>query len=493
MAGAKGLHDVVRCLLALGLLASTAAAVDVPAGPMPSIDGVVERAEWKGAVEIENEAGVARLKIAGRVLCLGLEIRRPYGGERIDLLVAERDGKNWSWHALHPACTIPPRSLFPVAPVLVRRASFSMRDRSAIDPPRACIFRARVYEHERSWSAELAVSLQALDVSPHKQIGFQLNVLHPAGDRGVLQFLPGGQDPQTWAPLVARWPQADEPFMTKDENTRRALELRIFKELLDIWTKSEIRDPVLGAALDKKKSNARIEALHDQLTACVAADPFDFFARVNLVHFLRRANRLEEAGAAFAALQKQFPQARSNWAIVNANRALLFAQARFDEALRLPLPREEGSDDIVNAWDEERAVRHLEGRDLPRVAFETTKGRIVVLLYAQDVPRSVAHLLALVDAGHYAGASFHEVTGAVGAWAKPAKPCDKKLALEESRRRAWRGTVAFIWKDGSAGAELRFLTGHGGEPAVGRVVEGMEFVDALEAGDRIESARVSRP
>jgi len=480
--------------LALLLLASTAAAVDVPAGPMPKIDGEVTEAEWQGARKLVNQAGTARLQVAGRVLCIGLEMRQAYAGERIDLLVAEAKGKNWSWHSLHPACTIPPESVFPIAPVLVRHASYSTRDKATIDPPRACLFRTRVYEQEQSWSAEIAVALQALDVSPFKRVVFQLNVLHPAGNRGpVVQFVPGGQDPQTWTPLEARWPQVDEPFMTRAEDLRRKLEVRVFKELLDVWTRREVRDPVLGAALDGKKSNEKIRTLRDQLEACVDADPRDFFARVNLVHFLRRANRLEEAEAALAALEKQFPLARSTWAVANATRALLFARGRFDEALRLPLPVQEGAREIVDAWDGEAASRHLEAPELPRIAFETTKGRIVVVLYAKDAPRATAHLLALVEAGHYAGASFEEVTGAAGAQAKAKKPPAKRLPLEESKRRAWRGALAFVWEGGSAGADLRFATGHGSEGAVGRVTEGMEFVDALEAGDRIDSAKVLRP
>jgi peptidyl-prolyl cis-trans isomerase B (cyclophilin B) len=479
--------------LALLLLAATAAAVDVPAGPMPRIDGEVADAEWHGASKLETPAGTARLRVAGRVLCIAIEMRRPYGGERIDLHVADQR-QNWSWHSLHPACTIPPRSLFPIAPVLVRRGSFTRSDKAPIDPPRACLFRARVYEEESSWSAEVAVALQALGVSPLGRIVFQLAVRHPAGEKGIVHFVPGGEDPRTWPPLVAGWPQIEEPFMTREEDARRTLELGIFKERLDAWTQREIRKPVLGAALDKQKNNRKIQALRGQLMACVEADPGDFFARVNLVHFLRRANRLEEAEAAATALEKQFPFARSDWAVVNARRALLFARGRFAEGLKLPLPNRDApaAKELVEAWDEEAAARLLEGPDLPRVAFETTKGRIVVALFEKDAPRSVAHLLELVKAGHYAGASFADVTGSAGARAK-AKPPAKRLPHEKSRRRAWRGTLAFVWENGSAGADLRFLTGHGRDAAVGRVIEGMEFVDALEAGDRIESARVARP
>jgi peptidyl-prolyl cis-trans isomerase B (cyclophilin B) len=226
----------------------------------------------------------------------------------------------------------------------------------------------------------------------------------------------------------------------------------------------------------------------------VEADPGDFFARVNLVHLLRRANLLDDAETAAAALEKQFPLGMSGPAVAGVRRPLLFARGRFAEGLRLSADRDEPTArELLDAWDDEAAARMLEAPDLPRVAFQTTKGRVVVALYAKDAPQTVARLLELVAAGHYTDASFDEVTGGVGARAAAAKPVEKRLPREKNERRAWRGTLAFVWEDGSTGGNLGFLTGHGGDSAIGRVVEGMEFVDALEAGDRIESAKVSRP
>lgn len=480
----------LRCApLGVLLFVCTAAAVDVPAGPLPQIDGVVTDAEWHGATRLQAKTGTARMRIAGRVLCIAIEMRQPYRGERIDFHVADLR-RNWSWHSFHPACTVPPQNLYPIAPVLVRRGSYARRVGATFDPPRACLFRARVYENEQSWSAEIAVALQALDVSPFARIVFQLTVRHPATEKGAVPFVPGAVDPGSWPPLVARWPQVEEPFMTREEDTRRTLELQIFQEFLDAWTKKEVRKPVFGAVLDKRKNNRKIEALRQKLVACVDADPRDFFARFNLVHLLRRANRLDDAEAAAAALEKQFPRAPT----ANVRRPLLFARERFAEGLRLSAEGDApAAQELVEAWDEEAAARLLEGPDLPRVAFQTTKGRVVVVLYARDAPQSVARLLELVAAGHYTNASFDEVTGSVDARARAAEPAAQRLPRERCRRRCWRGTLAFVWEDGSSGGDLRFLTGHGGDTAVGRVVEGMEFVDALEAGDRIESAKVTRP
>jgi cyclophilin family peptidyl-prolyl cis-trans isomerase len=47
----------------------------------------------------------------------------------------------------------------------------------------------------------------------------------------------------------------------------------------------------------------------------------------------------------------------------------------------------------------------------PRVAFETSMGRIVFELYPDKAPRTVANFLAYVEDGHYNGTIFHRVIG----------------------------------------------------------------------------------
>ena len=56
----------MRPLLALLLAAGPAAALDVPTGPMPKIDGILEKEEWAGALALRAGSGVLRLKVAQR-------------------------------------------------------------------------------------------------------------------------------------------------------------------------------------------------------------------------------------------------------------------------------------------------------------------------------------------------------------------------------------------------------------------------------------------
>ncbi|WP_188151592.1 peptidylprolyl isomerase [Teredinibacter waterburyi] len=47
--------------------------------------------------------------------------------------------------------------------------------------------------------------------------------------------------------------------------------------------------------------------------------------------------------------------------------------------------------------------------DLPKVVFETDLGKMVIELYPEKAPKTVANFLAYVDAGFYNGTIFHRV------------------------------------------------------------------------------------
>lgn len=471
----------LRVALLLLTIPALAGAVDVPQGEQPKVDGVVEDAEWKGAARLAAGDGEAFLLASGRVLCIGIRVKRPYAGERIDLQAADEAGKNYSSHSFHPACTVPPVSLYPLAPVFVRRASYALRQQAPVAPPASCLFRARVYTDADSWSAEIAVALEGLEVSPVTPIVFTLDVLHPAGETRPIPFAPPrGEALKDWQHLVATWPEGAPSFLTPEEDSNRAFELSLSLETLAIVMQQDPESTPVADAVQARKSTKRIDALLAGLDACVARDPLDFFALATRASLLRRANRLEDAWKAEEEIWRHEP-GRPSHLFSGLRRMMLISDLKFEEAAAMPLPGRDRITVLAEAWAREVAAR---GRDkgLPRVAFDTNRGRVVVEIFDRDAPKAAARLLALVGKGAFTDAVFDEVTGAAFARATP-KPALR--SEPEGTRRAWRGTISFA----DSGA-LRFHTGTDTAPAVGRIVEGMDAVDALDAMDRIKSAEI---
>ncbi len=63
------------------------------------------------------------------------------------------------------------------------------------------------------------------------------------------------------------------------------------------------------------------------------------------------------------------------------------------------------------AWAKEQKLRAAEGKagDLPTVKLETSKGDIVVVLFENEAPNTVANFVNLVEKGFYDGLAFHRV------------------------------------------------------------------------------------
>jgi peptidyl-prolyl cis-trans isomerase B (cyclophilin B) len=139
--------------------------------------------------------------------------------------------------------------------------------------------------------------------------------------------------------------------------------------------------------------------------------------------------------------------------------------------------------------------------DNPRVEMDTTKGKIILELYADKAPKTVKNFLAYVDAGFYDGTIFHRVIpnfmiqgGGLTADMKQKKtraPIDNEAT---NGLRNERGTIAMARTSNPHSATAQFfintknndfLNHKGKSPqgwgyaVFGRVVEGMVVVDAI--------------
>jgi len=137
----------------------------------------------------------------------------------------------------------------------------------------------------------------------------------------------------------------------------------------------------------------------------------------------------------------------------------------------------------------------------PRVALETSKGRIVLELDAAHAPKTVENFLAYVRAGHYDGTIFHRVIdgfmvqGGGFTAEMQQKPTRPPVANEaDNGLKNLRGTVAMARTMDPHSASAQFFVNTvdnsfldhtakspqgWGYAVFGRVVEGMEVVDAI--------------
>jgi cyclophilin family peptidyl-prolyl cis-trans isomerase len=147
-------------------------------------------------------------------------------------------------------------------------------------------------------------------------------------------------------------------------------------------------------------------------------------------------------------------------------------------------------------WSKESAIRAAEQKadDLPRVKLTTTKGEIVIELFENEAPQTVANFLTLVKQGFYNGSPFHRVLPTFMAQGG-AKTEDGQggpgytircECYKPDYRRHFRGTLSMAHAGRDTGNSQFFLTFiptahlNGRHTAFGRVIEGMEVLGDLQ-------------
>ena len=66
---------------------------------------------------------------------------------------------------------------------------------------------------------------------------------------------------------------------------------------------------------------------------------------------------------------------------------------------------------LINKWQQEKKLRQQEAEadDLPRVKLQLSSGDVVVELFENEAPETVANFIELVESGFYDGSLFHPV------------------------------------------------------------------------------------
>ncbi len=155
-------------------------------------------------------------------------------------------------------------------------------------------------------------------------------------------------------------------------------------------------------------------------------------------------------------------------------------------------PRPEEYPDV-----EPPAATDISPTDYARI--ETTMGPIVIALYGNETPNTVHNFIEYAGSGYYSGTIFHRVIkgfviqgGGFHPDMTPKEPTRSPIELEtHPRLRNERGTVAMARTSDPDSATSQFYinldnntdldpsSGNPGYAVFGRVVRGMEIVDAI--------------
>ena len=139
-------------------------------------------------------------------------------------------------------------------------------------------------------------------------------------------------------------------------------------------------------------------------------------------------------------------------------------------------------------------------QDLPRVKLETTDGNVIIELFENEAPNTVANFIKLTKEGYYDGLEFFQVVPSLyartGCKANDGTthPGYRIRNEFENGRSHFAGTVV-MQNDGENTAGSQFIILHRPDPnlkekvvSFGRVIEGLDIVYGFKTVNRIRHA-----
>lgn len=154
-----------------------------------------------------------------------------------------------------------------------------------------------------------------------------------------------------------------------------------------------------------------------------------------------------------------------------------------------------------------------EAKQLPIVEFKTTRGDVVIELFEDEAPNTVANFISLIEKKYYDGLKFHRVIpdfmaqggcpntreGAVGmpGTGGPGYAIKCECARPDARMH-FAGALSMAHAGKDTGGSQFFLTHlptphlNGVHTVFGRVTKGLDVVRAMQVNDQIVEAKVVR-
>ena len=198
---------------------------------------------------------------------------------------------------------------------------------------------------------------------------------------------------------------------------------------------------------------------------------------------------------------------------MNLSRQISFTlalAALFAVGISIPLVAEDKPADAKKeAAKDETKKEEKEKKDdkkLPQVLLKTNKGEILLELYEDEAPNTVANFISLVEDDFYNGLKFHRVIA--GFMAQGGDPTGtggggpgyniKCECTRKDHRKHDRGVISMAHAGPDTGGSQFFITFEktphldGKHTVFGKVIKGMDVVDKIKQGDVIEKATVKQ-
>jgi cyclophilin family peptidyl-prolyl cis-trans isomerase len=335
-----------------------------------------------------------------------------------------------------------------------------------------------------------------------------------------------------WAaplPIAAQQPAAGDAQAAWDSMYQQWRDL--LTSLRDLQNKYKLAKPEERKAIENDFNNkvAQAQALLPKLTAAGEAayvvDPAkqqpigDFLGAMALQQLQR--DSYEEA---FRLAKLLIDHKHPNKELFRIGGRAAFEISDYDQAEKLlTLAKENNMIEVESQlkeipkereyWEKELAIRQAEDKPdddpmaLPRVLIKTNKGDIVVELFENEAPNTVANFISLVEAKKYDNTVFHRVLpGFMAQGGDPQGdgtggpgytiPCE---CYQDNFRRHFRGSLSMAHAGRDTGGSQFFLTfrptrhldrhkdpttdKETGHTVFGRVIEGLEVLAELQRRD----------
>jgi len=275
-----------------------------------------------------------------------------------------------------------------------------------------------------------------------------------------------------------------------------------------------------NATRDKAREAAL--ALEQSASAAVLANPDNDDACAVVKDVLQSAMQADDPQKALSLVKTLDDAGKTNEELLLTGATAAMITSELDMAEKfLKAAKEAGmSDDKIaslqKAIDHERpkvnaemSTRATEEKadDLPRVKIETTKGTIIVELFENQAPNTVANFISLVESHFYDGTPFHRVIPQFMAQGgDPTGTIDCECELPNARKH-FLGSLSMAHAGKDTGGSQFFLTFRptehldGRHTVFGRVIKGFDVLpkitrtegpQARPTQDKIISAEIIR-